>query len=151
VVTACLKGVGKAFIYSPAIMINEGTLAMHRNSGMDNLTAIDITYALVPQTDTENRNSPCEAANNIIRHTRFNGGARSRRDDNVGWAQALNLCQGYLVITINHRFPTQFTQVLGKVVNKGIVVINDYDHIYLTPGAAILRASMSALALSSVS
>ena len=51
---------------------------------------------------------------------------------NMGWTQALNFGQGHLVIAIDYRLPTQFAQVLGKVINKGIVVINDYDHSYFT-------------------
>jgi len=124
-IAACLKGVGEAFIYGLTIMINEGTLAVCRNSGTDNLTAIDIADALVPQTDTEDRNSAGEAADNIIRYTRLKRGTGPRRDDNVGWTQALNFGQGYLVVAIDYRVPTQFAQVLGKVINKGIIVIDD--------------------------
>jgi hypothetical protein len=108
VISPSLKGVGQAFIYGSTIMINEGTLAMCRHRGTDNLTAIDIAYALVSQTDTENRDSPGKVADKVVGDTRFKGGARSWRDDNVRRVQALNLRQGYLVMAINYRFPAQF-------------------------------------------
>ena len=94
-------------------MIDEGALAVCRNSGADNLTTIDIAYALVAQTDTENRNSASKVADNIIRDSRLKRGTGPRRDDNVGWAQILDFRWGYLVIAIDCRFLAQLTQVLG--------------------------------------
>ena len=90
-------------------------------------------------------------ADDIIRDTRIKRGTWPRRDNNVGWTYALNLRQGYLVIAMDCRLPAQLTQVLGKVINKRIVVINDDNHIYLILVASVLTASISALALSSVS
>ena len=57
----------------------------------------------------------------------------------------------YLIIAINQWLPAQFTQILDNVIDKGVVVINDYYHIYLILIDLVLRVSTSALALSSVS
>jgi len=129
VVTASLEGIGQVSIYRPAVMINQGALAMSRHGGADNLTAIDIADTLVPQTDTKDGGSPGKVPDNIIGDTRLKWSTGARGDDNVRWAQVLNLRQGYLVITVDHRLPAQFTQILGKVIDKGIVVIDYYDHI----------------------
>jgi hypothetical protein len=85
---------------------------------MDNLTTIDIANALVAQTDAEDGDTTGEVADNVVRDTCLERGAGSRGDDNVGWTQTLDLFQGYLVIAVDQRLPSQFTQVLGEVINK---------------------------------
>jgi len=65
---------------------------MSRHRGTDNLTAIDIADALVPQTNTKDWNSPSKAPDNIIGDARLKRGTWSRRDDNVRQTQALNFC-----------------------------------------------------------
>jgi hypothetical protein len=124
-----LKGVWQIFVDSLTIMINKRTLAVCRDRSPGNLTTVYIAYALVPQTDTKYRDFAAKIADNIIRDTCLQRSAGSRGDDDVRGTQALNFGQGYPVITIDHRFPAQFTEVLGKVINKGIVIINQDDHL----------------------
>jgi len=48
--------------------------------------------------------------------------------------QLFDLCQSHLVITIDHRLPAQFPQVLSEVVNKGIIVVYyEYHFLSLLP------------------
>jgi len=85
---------------------------------MDNLTAIDIPDTLVAQADAEYGDTTGEAADNVVSDACLERGTGSRGDDNMGWTQALDFFQSYLVIAVDQRLPSQFTQVLGEVINK---------------------------------
>ena len=118
VVTTCLEWPRQVPVYRPAVMVDEGALTVCGNRGTDDLGAIGIPDTLVAQAYTEDWNGAGEAAYNIVGDSRIERGTGSWRDDNVGGAKALDLFQGYLVISVDQRFPSQFPQVLGEIINK---------------------------------
>jgi len=99
-------------------MVDEGTFSVCGNRGTDDLGAIGIPNTLVTQADTEDGNSSGEAAYNVVGDSRIERGAGSRGDDNVGRAKAFDLFQGHPVISVDQWLPSQFTQVLGEIINK---------------------------------
>jgi hypothetical protein len=46
----------------------------------------------------------------------------------VGWSCRLDILQSDLVIAKDHRFPPQLTDILGQVIDKGVVVVDNEDH-----------------------
>ena len=100
-----------------------------------NFAPIDVAKALVAQTYPQHRDFATKVSYYVIRDACFQGGARSWRDDNMTRGQLFDLSQGYLVIAMDYWFPAQFPQVLGEVVNKGIVVVYyQYHFSGLSPG-----------------
>jgi hypothetical protein len=52
VITSRLKGIGKALEEIPGIMENRRGFSMHQTAGTDHFASVNLSHALVPQTDT---------------------------------------------------------------------------------------------------
>jgi hypothetical protein len=102
--------------------MDEGSLAMDRQ-GPTNFAPIDVANALMPQAYTQYRDFAGKMPHYLVGDARFQGGAGSRRDNNMARGKLFDLRQGNLVIAIDCWVPAQFSQVLGKVVNKGIIIV----------------------------
>jgi hypothetical protein len=125
-VACCRKGIGQALIDSLAIVMDSGGLAVDWQAPSD-LAPIGVADALMSQTHSQYRDFPAEVLDYLVRDARFKGRAGARRDNNVAGRQLFDLSHSNLVVAIDHRLPAQFPQVLGKVVNKGVIVIY-YQH-----------------------
>jgi hypothetical protein len=101
---------------------------MHKTSGADHLAAKDMTDALVPQTDAENRHLLTESANDIVTDAGLIRGARSGRNNDALGSQLSDFVERDLVVPFHERVRPQLAKILDEIVGKAVVVIEDEEH-----------------------
>jgi hypothetical protein len=77
------------------------------------------------QTDAQNRDTWAKGLDNGTGETCFVWCTGSRRDDDMVWLHALDLIQGYLVVSADLNLRSLFRQILVQVVRKAIVIIKE--------------------------
>jgi len=119
-------------IDSFTIVADEGGLAVDGNRSADNPASIGIADALVTQAHAEDRDPAAKTAQHIVRDPRLQRGAGSGGDNNVAGTQLLDVGGANPVVAKHERLPTQLSDILGEVINKGVVVINYQNHLAVT-------------------
>ena len=109
-------------------MVDRGAFTVSGHTSPDNLAAEDVTYALVPQADTENGNPAGKTPDNVIGNTGLKRRTWPRGYNYMRRTEGLYPGQRDLVIAVYGWFPPQFSQVLGQVINEGIIIINNDNH-----------------------
>ena len=101
---------------------------MHWHSGANDFPAIGGPDALVTQADAENRDPLANTTDHLRRYAGLIGGARARRDDDVGGRQREYLVHPDGIVSADQRLVAQFLHVPSEVVDEGVVVVDEENH-----------------------
>jgi hypothetical protein len=110
---------------------------VHEALGGDNFAAEGGYDALMPKADAKGRHVWADllqdgfADAKVVLILRV---ARSRGEDDAVGFKRLHLREGDLVVSVNYNFGSVFAHVLHKVVDEGVVVVDDKNfHCVLPP------------------
>src|SRR5437773_731085 len=115
-------------------MKNFARLAVHQRWSADDLASKYLADGLVSETNTQYRYGFVEVPDGILGNSRIRGRAGSSLNDNPCWFQSLDFVERVLIISKYAQVFAQLAKILHEVVSKGIVVIDDDNHI-LSPAA----------------
>jgi hypothetical protein len=109
-------------------VLNLASLSVHEYTGSDNVSTKCRADGLVPEANPENGYFAGKTADRFDADSRLLRGTRAGRYYDPLRPKSFNVEQGNLIIPPNYHLRAQFTQVLDKVVGKGIVVVEDENH-----------------------
>src|SRR5258708_5727097 len=112
-----------------SFMYNGGGFPVHKPVGPDDFASENVSNALVPQTNAENRRGGAEPKNQVIADTGIKRRPRSRRDTDSVRMHLANLIQSNLVVAFNDEIRSELAKILDQVVGKGIVIVDDQHHM----------------------
>src|ERR1700687_5265644 len=124
---------------------------MHDAFGSNYLSPVNLTYALVSQTNAQHGNPRPKMTNKIVADPSFIRRSRSRRNADFFGVQLLNLIDGCPVIPADHQFRAEFAKILNQVVGERVVVIQYQDHNICSARSIAQKVAMALLTLSSYS
>ena len=127
-VAGSLKRIWKPLKKILTIVNDRGGFAVHETTRPHHLAAVNITDALMAETDPQQGITSCKTANHLIADTSLPGRAGPRRDADTVGIQGCNLLRGDLVVAADKWIRPQFSKILDEVIGEGIVVIDDKDH-----------------------
>src|SRR6202008_1569255 len=115
---------------------------VHNPVRPDYFTPEDMSNALVPKTDPEDRGTRPKLQNQIVADTGIERSSRSWGDTNPVGMHLRYLIQSYLIVSFDDQIRAKLTKILDQVVGKRIVVVDDEHHImafslFITPNKAI--------------
>src|SRR6266702_5522781 len=110
-------------------MKNFARLAVHQRWSADDLASKYLADGLVSETNTQYRYGFVEVPDGILCNSRIGGRAGSRRNDNTRGFQSLDFFERDLIISKYAQVFAQLAKILHEVISKGIVVIDDDNHI----------------------
>jgi hypothetical protein len=108
-----------------SIVINLGGFSMDGRGRVNDEPSIGICDALMPQANSQNGNPAPEVPHYLVGNPTILRGARARRNDNRAGGQSLDFGRGYLIVAIDRRLPPKLPDILGQIIDKRVVVIND--------------------------
>jgi len=131
VVPGCDEGIGQTFKKIPFVVENLIGLSVHESLGTDDICPKGVANRLVPQADSEQRDSPRKVANTLDRNPCLPWCARAGRNDDPLRSHSLNLVDRDLIVATNNDFQRiiNLPEPLNKVVSKRIVIIENKDHL----------------------
>jgi hypothetical protein len=106
-------------------------LSVHQTPCSHDLTAKNITNALVTKADPEERNAGSKILDNLIADSRFLWRAWTRGNANVVWLQFFDLIKRDAVIAVHLHVCTHLAEVLDEVISEGVVIVDDQQHGWL--------------------
>src|SRR5580704_8774886 len=112
-----------------SFMHNGGGFPVHNPVGPDDFASENMSNALVPQTNAENRRGGAELKNQVIADTGIKRRPRSWRDTDSVRMHLGNLIQSNLVVAFNDEVGSELAKILDQVVGKGIVIVDDQHHM----------------------
>jgi hypothetical protein len=92
------------------------------------MAAESLPDGLVSEADAEQRDPVGKALDDGQGEASGVRDAGAGGDDNALGAETLDLGQGDLVVAADDNLPAQLTEVLGEVVRKGVVVVEQENH-----------------------
>src|SRR5918995_4447730 len=101
---------------------------MHRCTSPENLAAIRLSDALVAEANAEDRNRRADLSHNIGGNAGLLWCARPRRDDDMRGCQSKDLVDADGIVPSDQRRLTQLADIAGKVVDEGVVVVDEENH-----------------------
>ena len=126
-------GVDEARIFDAQILMLEdkeflaGVADLIREN---HLAAENVSQALVSQANSKNWKFSCQPLNQFNRNPCFLRRARPRRNhDSLRFASS-DFFNGNFVVAMHFHFATQLSQILGQVVGKRIVVVEQQNHCF---------------------
>src|SRR6185369_2950072 len=129
-VIACrLKSVRQATKDCHGVVTDLGCLAVHKSLGANYTPAECFANRLVPKTNAKYRNLFGKCANNRDTYARVRGHAGPGRNHDPLGFQFADLIHRDRVVAIDLRISAKLAQILDQVVGKGIVIVDDQDHI----------------------
>lgn len=87
-----------------------------------------LTDRLVPETDSEDRNSPSISLDEIERDARLVRCAGARRENDMRWSQCCHSLNADLIVAHGVRLGSKLAEILHEVVDKTVVVVDDENH-----------------------
>src|SRR5258705_5148053 len=132
------EGVAGSGEHAAAVVPDRGRLAVHPRLRPRDRGAGRLADRLVAEADAEDRRRRAEATDDLERHARLIGIARTRRDHDALGSLGDDGVTAERVVAHDLERRAQLTEVLDEVVGKGIVVVDDEDH------RSVLAASRSA-------
>src|SRR3972149_4648619 len=129
------------------------SFSMHKPFRRDDFAAEGVDYSLMTKTNTQSWNFTAHMPQNFCANTEVSGIFRCawtwRNHYSVGF-KLFNLFQGYLVVPVHDGFCPKFPNVLDKVVDERVIIVNNENFHVVSP-PDICRAFIKAPALCSVS
>jgi hypothetical protein len=123
-ISACLERRGQIGKEVIPVVRNGRCLPVHQPRSAHDFSAICFSDALMSKANTEYWNSCAKRQDQVFADSGFAGCARTRRDTNVGRRQRFDFLQGNFVVSPNDNRAVKLAEILGKVVTKGVVVID---------------------------
>ena len=102
---------------------------MNRTARANDFRAVRRANALVAEAHSENRRLRSEVTYKLRRNSRLDRRAWPRRQNDVARSEGVELCKCRLVVAIYDCLSSKFANVPSEVVDEGVVVIDDQDHI----------------------
>lgn len=115
------------FEESLAVVVNFRCFSVHDLASSDDFASEGLAEALVPETHAEKGSLPRRVENQVERDPGLVWGTWARGDNDTVRGAVHDLLRGDLVVSRHLYLGAQFSQILDKVVRKGIVVIQDKD------------------------
>src|ERR1041384_2602807 len=126
-VTRRFERIWKAFKDSSVAMPHRRSFPMHQSRRGNNFGAENRADALMAETNTEDRHLRSEDANDFVADARILRPAVPGRNADAIWRQLFGFGNRDLVIAFHDYLATKHAEVLGEVVGKRVVVIDDQD------------------------
>ena len=101
--------------------------AVSRRTGTDGCTERGCN-SLMPKTDAKDGYLSVKIPNHIHRATCLEWPLGARRQNDSSWIEPLAFAAINLIAAHHERISTQPPQITGKVMNKGVVIIEEQNH-----------------------
>jgi len=112
-----------------AVVLDLAGFAMHEVVRTYDFASEGGADGLMPKAYAQQGNLAGKVADNFDADASFMGGTRARRNQNALRIQVGNFTDRDLVVAADNNLVPQFADVLHQVVGKGIVVVEDEDHV----------------------
>ena len=113
-----------------SIVLDLRGLAVQQARRGHNPAAKYFADALMSETNTEHWQLRSKAPHDVVAQAGLRRPSRSWRNANMCRSQRRNLIERNRIVAFNHQRATKLAKVLGKIVSKRVVVIDDQDHVF---------------------
>src|SRR4051812_15598558 len=122
------KVVFDAFEDTPAVVADARGLAVHDAPGPHHLSAEGLADRLMAEAHAEERHAARERRDQLERDAGIAGGARTRREHDVGRRERRDFVDGNLIVPEHPHLRPELAQVLRQVVSERVVVVDQRNH-----------------------
>ena len=119
----------------PAVLDFTG-LAVEKFGSANDFAAEGSTDGLMTKADTEDGTFSCQFFDKLDRNTRFLRSAGAGRDNDAFWFATRDFFDRNFIVAMDFYRAAKFAEILGEVVGKGIVVVEEKNHLRLFFAAA---------------
>jgi hypothetical protein len=138
-ITRCRKRLRQLPENPLVVMMDFAGLPMKQFRRPNDFPSKGSTQRLVSQANSKNRKSSRQPLNQFNRNPCFQRRARPRRNhDSLRFASS-DFFDGNLVVAMHFHFAAQLSQILGQVVGKRIVVVEQQNHCFTFISLLIVR------------
>ena len=127
VVAGGLERLGQPGEHAAVTVVDERGLAVHDLRRPDDVAAVHLADALVPEADAEHGGAPGEAGDDLVRQAGVLGPARARADQHAVGLELVDLLDGQGVAAVHERLGAELAQVLDQVEHERVVVVEHED------------------------
>ena len=100
---------------------------MHDLGGAHNVTAIDLTNALMTEADSEHRHPTGEMTDDLVGETGIFGAPGAGAYEHTIGGQCVDLLEGERIAAVHQWLSSEFAQILHEVEHERVVVVEHED------------------------
>ena len=121
----------EVFKNTTAVVLDFAGLAVHQFLRADDASTESRSDGLMAKAHTEDRNVAGEAPDQRNADAGFLRSTRAGRNDDAFGAPGPDFVEGDLIVAANFELLTHLPKILGEVVGKRIVVVEEQNHVAL--------------------
>ena len=122
-------------------------LAVEEFRGANDFAAEGGADGLMPEANAQDRKFPGETLDQLHGNAGLLGRARPRGNDNLVRLALGDFLDGDFVVAVHLHLTAKLTEILSQVVGKGVVVVEQQDHVIQNSRRAVAILSSLSLAM----